>query len=168
MPTIIDDPFNERNIFSELNKNKAVYSTLSSYPNILKMKIDELINKFEFNNTAFHDYFYSLKNYFKKTIRELSKKSNFKETYIKDLYNGRRKPSRDAVIALSVAFELNNLETNLFLKSAGYNELYRGNRRDLIISKHIFDKNDISEINKSLLSYNEKTIGNLDQDELYL
>lgn len=166
MPTSNDNEFNNRNIFIELNKNSLTFP--SSCPNIFHSKLDKIINKLKFNTKSFNHYLCLLKDYFNKTNSELAKKSNFKETYIKDLYTWKRKPSRDAVIALSVAFELNNLETNLLLKSAGYNELYQGNRRDFIISKHIFDKYTILAINKSLLSYKEKPIGNLDQNESYL
>lgn len=79
----------------------------------------------------------------------------------------KRMPSRDCIIGLCFAFELNLKESNFLLKSAGYNELYIRNLKDLIIMKALNDRVKLSECNEFLCENNIEKIGNLDLYEIY-
>ena len=75
----------------------------------------------------------------KPTIEYLSNESNFSEDYIKKVLNNTRGESRDFIIGICFAFKLNIIESNLLLKSSGYNELYDKDIRDIVIIKSIYD-----------------------------
>lgn len=161
----------ERNIFKILNEknNISITSTtsLGGWNTFLMNKpLDKLLIMTKLNNkTKTCNYLCQIKEYFGLTYTQIVKGSNFKETYIKDIFNGRRNPSRDAIIGLCFAFGLNFDESNMLLKSAGYNELYPRDKRDLLLSKGIIDKLNITEINEILMQYKMSKIGNFDDDE---
>lgn len=161
----------ERNIFKILNEknNISITSTasLGGWNTFLMNKpLDKLLSMTKLNNkTKTCNYLCQIKEYFGLTYTQIVKGSNFKETYIKDIFNGRRNPSRDAIIGLCFAFGLNFDESNMLLKSAGYNELYPRDNRDLLLSKGIIDKLNITEINEILIQYKISKIGNFDDDE---
>lgn len=69
--------------------------------------------------------------------RDASKTDIFERAQINDttgyhILNGRRLPSRDKVIKLSVALALNLEETNRLLRKAKHGELYVKDKRDAI------------------------------------
>lgn len=84
--------------------------------------------------------------YFGLTYNDIFKKSNFKETYIKNVFNSRRKTSRDVIIGICFAFGLNFNESNMLLKTSGENELYPRDNRDLLIAKCITDNLNIKKV----------------------
>ena len=49
------------------------------------------------------------------------------------LFSGKRKPSRDTVLKLAIAFGLNLEETQKLLSAAGFGGLYPKIRRDAVI-----------------------------------
>ncbi|MTI70076.1 MAG: hypothetical protein FH751_07485 [Firmicutes bacterium] len=65
------------------------------------------------------------------------------------------------IIGLCFAFELNIVESNLLLKTAGYNELYPRKKDEIIILKCIEKGNNVYETNNILKKYNLDEIGNL-------
>ena len=69
------------------------------------------------------------------------------------------------IIGLIFAFKLNCSEAQLFLKMAGYNELYVRDKRDLIIYKCIKEEKELKDTNQLLLQFKVAKIGNLDDDE---
>ena len=107
------------------------------------------------------------------TKKEIAQKSNYKEKYLEGVFTiannkSKRNPSRDCIIGLSFAFDLNVVETCYLLKTAGYNELYLRNKRDLIIAKCLLEQIGIKNTNKTLKKYNESIIGNRSDEELDL
>lgn len=160
----------ERNIFNILNeKNNISYNSERAfggwYKFLVGKNIEKLLKSIKSNKINTNNYLCQLKEYFGITYSEIVKKSNFKESYIKESFNGRRPPSREAIIGLCFAFGLNFNESNMLLKSAGYNEFYPRNERDLIISKSLIDNLSVQECNKLLLSYKFDKIGNYDENE---
>lgn len=143
-----------------VNENKKWYKPWTWFDSISKTSLDVLLEA-KNNNDELKVYLQAIKEYFKLTYGDLSEYSNFKESIIKDVFYGRRNPSRELVIGLSFAFKLNIIESNLLLKAAGYNELYPRKKDDLIILKCIDDNKNIYETNEILEKYNCKHIGNL-------
>ena len=128
-----------------------------------------MVSKVNFNRFSIQHYLNHLKNECNMTFEQISERSNHKESYIKPVFNiggsRKRNPSRDCIIGLAFAFQLNTFETNYLLKAAGFNELYLRDKRDLIIAKGLFDSMNIGEINKYLKNNSCIKIGNLDEDE---
>lgn len=145
-----------RNIFLEIDNITATCSVgsvnligLRSWFDVTK-SLDFLINKTKSYNNKTNNRINDLKKYFmeqykignfpkKPTIEYLSYESNFSEDYIKKVLNNTRGGSRDFIIGMCLAFKLNIIESNLLLKSSGYNELYDKDIRDVIIIKSIYD-----------------------------
>lgn len=166
----------KRNILREINEkyNSSInndYITLGTtsagwYTYLSQNTLKKLIKQTKINKFSFKNYICLIKEYCNITFAEICIKSNFKESIIKDVFNGRRKASRDLVIGLCFAFELNFEESNMLLMAAGYNELYPKKERDLIIAKCIVDSKNLQETNHKLVSVNPKyKIGNYDEDE---
>ncbi|MBW4863123.1 MAG: hypothetical protein KZY57_09885 [Paeniclostridium sp.] len=144
-----------RNVFREINLQGSSISTgipiinsigLRSWFDVTK-PLEELLKiyrKIDNNNI------YKLKEYFevkykqgefpeRPTVPYLSNQSGFSEDTIKRALSGSRGGSRDFIISMCFAFKLNIIESNLLLKSYGYNELYDKDLRDIIIIKSIYD-----------------------------
>ena len=65
---------------------------------------------------------------------ELIRRSNLDKSYVYQIVKGtRKKPSRDAVIALAFGLQLGSGETDKFLRVAEYDSLYVRRPRDGII-----------------------------------
>ncbi|NME09461.1 hypothetical protein HF875_08010 [Paraclostridium bifermentans] len=145
----------DRNVFREINFQVSSIGTgmaiinsigLRSWFDVTKplnelLKIDKKID----NNNI-----YKLKEYFQTKYKQgkfperptnsyLANQSGFSEDTIKRSLNGERGGSRDFIISMCFAFKLNIIESNLLLKSYGYNELYDKDLRDIIIIKSIYD-----------------------------
>lgn len=163
-----------RNLLNKINKfNKNdtnIRSGSGQWTKLLKENsIDEMVSKVNFNRFSIQHYLNHLKNECNMTFEQISERSNHKESYIKPVFNiggsRKRNPSRDCIIGLAFAFQLNTFETNYLLKAEGFNELYLRDKRDLIIAKGLFDSMNIGEINKYLKNNSCIKIGNLDEDE---
>lgn len=164
--------FEDRNIFSQLNKPSCSSGSISPIKSLLTLSIDEIRSKFEPNTYDIKDYLNLLKNYSEKTFSDLARLSNHKESYLKEIFsfNKRRQlrlPNRDCIIGLCFAFELNLKESNLLLKAAGFNELYHRDLRDIIIIRSLLQRLNLSQVNILLTQYDLNKIGNLDSDEIY-
>lgn len=170
-------PVGIKNIFNTINKKSKNISKISvangEWEQNLKVKnIDELIDIINFNNFSIQLYLNNIKQYSNLTWDNIAERSNYKKKYLEGIFTignkkSKRNPSRDCIIGLSFAFNLNMIETNYLLKAAGYNELYLRNRKDLIIAKSIMDRKDIKYLNKYLIKHGEDKIGNLDDEEYY-
>jgi len=165
-----------RNIFTVINKktNNLLGSTIFSISTgsnralldyVRDNTIDKLIKNTE-NKYELKHYLILLKDYFELTYDEISELSNHRKSIIKDVFSGRRNPSRTLIIGLCFAFKLNVIESNYLLKCAGYNELYHRNCEDIIIQKSIVDELTIHQLNERLDEYGYNTIGNLGCDQM--
>ena len=165
------------NIFKKINSNSKNISNLNIKDgelekNLINKSMDELIKIVKFNEFSIQRYLNNLKVYRGLETKDIIKKSNYKKKYIESVFahesaKYKRNPSRDCIIGLSFAFNLNLVETNYLLKAAGYNELYIRNKRDLIVAKSILEEFNIKNLNQSLLKYELDKVGNLDDEECY-
>lgn len=83
-------------------------------------------------------------------IPDVIKKSNLNKSYVHQIFNGKRTPSRDKVIALAFGLELSADETQKLLKQSGYRELYPRDSRDALLLFAINQKKNIIETNEML------------------
>ena len=88
----------------------------------------------------------------------LARQSGMSETYLHQIFSGRRKPSRDKIICLCIGMELSIEETQKLMKDAGFAPLYLKNRREAIIYYGILNHQSIEKINDKLFDKNEKTL----------
>uniref|UniRef100_UPI00402ADD9E hypothetical protein n=1 Tax=[Lactobacillus] rogosae TaxID=706562 RepID=UPI00402ADD9E len=126
-------------------------------------ELDKILNdvspeQFEqYNNSINEDSNINVSEYFNSYIGmnnlELSdviKKSDISSNYAYGILNGNRKnPSRDRVIALCIACEMDLVHTNRALKIAGHNQLYSKVSRDaaiiIMINKEEYNMRIINE-----------------------
>ncbi len=86
------------------------------------------------------------------------KKSELSEVMGYQIFSCVRNPSRDSLISILVAMELDIEETQELLKIAGFAELYPKIKRDSIIINGVATKKSVAEINESLYDNDEKTL----------
>ena len=81
-----------------------------------------------------------------KVIRE----SGLVKSYVHQIFNGEKRPSRDKLIALAFGMQLNAEETQRMLKLGGCSELYARKKRDALILFNIQHGKSISETEADL------------------
>lgn len=84
--------------------------------------------------------------------------SGISRTYAYQILQGEKNPSRDKILALTLAAEMDLANINQCLKLAGMNELYEKVRKDAIIIFAINRNFDIMEINELLYDMNEEPL----------
>ena len=89
---------------------------------------------------------------------EIARRSGMSEVYLHQVFSGRRKPSRDRLLALCVGVGASLEEANQLLRQAAYAQLYPRLRRDAIISHGLAHRRSLVEINESLFMANEKAL----------
>lgn len=102
----------------------------------------------------------TLPEYLKKWLKEKNtnramvvRKSNLSKPYVYQIFQGKKSPSRDKIIAISFGFEMDCDETQTLLKQAGFKELYPRDRRDALILSGIRDKLNIIDMNERLYDH---------------
>lgn len=80
-------------------------------------------------------------------------------TYGHQIFNGTRRPSRDKVIQLAVAFGLSVEETQAFLRAAGRSVLYPRIRRDAAIIFGLSKRMVMQELQEFLASLEISILG---------
>lgn len=93
------------------------------------------------------------------TKSQVIKAAELNDIYCYQIFSGKRFPSRDTLISICIGMQLNVDETQQLLKYAGFAPLYTKNIRDSIILFGIINEYSIYEINESLYSNNEQTLG---------
>lgn len=86
-------------------------------------------------------------------VADVVKKSNLNKSYVYQIFNRKKFPSRDKVIALAFGLELNADETQKLLKQAGYRELYPRDKRDALLLFAINQKMNILDANEVLYDH---------------
>lgn len=144
------------------NNQSSFYTNKEDLDKALNDKnIEELMETINFNKFSIHLYLNNIKLEKGLTMTEIMEKSNFKDKYLSGIFTikktkSQRHPSRDCIIGLCFAFELDLSDSNYLLRAAGYNDLYLRNKRDLIITKSILENKDIQYVNKYLQKYGEE------------
>lgn len=84
--------------------------------------------------------------------------SNIQRTYAYQIFDGRKQPGRDKVLALALAMKLSLDETQRMLTLSKNSILYAKNKRDSIITFGINRKLSVMEVNELLYEMGETTI----------
>jgi hypothetical protein len=102
----------------------------------------------------------------KDTVPEqVIKKSGIERTYGHQLFNGRRKPSRDKVIQLAFGFSMNYEETQELLKMARKSDLYPKLKRDAVIIYALTRQLGVSTVQDTLFELGLPILGKEDRYE---
>lgn len=88
----------------------------------------------------------------------LARMAGMSEVYLHQVLSGRRTPSRNRLLCLCMALELDLEETQTLLRQSGYARLDPKVKRDAIISHGIIHGTELSAINDKLFENNEKTL----------
>ncbi len=86
-------------------------------------------------------------------------KSGIERTYGHQIFNGRRKPSRDKVIQLAIGFSLNYDEAQELLKIARKSPLYPKVKRDAVIIYALKHKTSIDDVQATLFELGLSLLG---------
>ncbi len=86
------------------------------------------------------------------------KKSELSEVMGYQIFSGVRKPSRDSLICICAAMELNLEEIQTLLKVTQFAQLYPKSKRDSIIINGIAKKKSVAQINEALFDNSEATL----------
>lgn len=89
---------------------------------------------------------------------KIIKKTELSEVQCYQIFDGRRKPSRDSLLSICIAMELSLDETQQMLKTGGFAPLYPKNQRDVIIIKGIQNNLSVAQINEHLYDLDLPTI----------
>lgn len=94
---------------------------------------------------------------YQKKYATLSKEAGLAPSYVGHIVNGKKDPSRDALIAICIAMHTNLDELQDLLKYAGHAPLYVRRKRDVIIWFGIMKRKTLVEIDQDLYDRGYKT-----------
>lgn len=86
------------------------------------------------------------------------REANLNPTFGYQIFTGARQASRNKVLQIAFAMQLDLQETNRLLQAAGVNGLYCKDRRDAIIIFCLAHSNGLQKTNEVLYDYGEDTI----------
>lgn len=89
---------------------------------------------------------------------DVVKDSNLHRTYVYEIFNGDKTPSRDKILAIAFAMRLTLDETQVLLKRSGNRELYSRDRRDSIIMFALDKKKSLIDCNILLSDSTEEIL----------
>ena len=89
---------------------------------------------------------------------DIVKHTNLNRAYVYQIFEGRKKPSRDKLIAISIGMKLEFDEIQALLKYAGYRQLYARDTRDSAIIFSVQHGCSFDEINVTLYEQGLKEI----------
>ncbi|MCL1882140.1 MAG: helix-turn-helix domain-containing protein [Defluviitaleaceae bacterium] len=90
--------------------------------------------------------------------QKLVREAHLNQSYVYDILNAKKTPSRDTVVKLSFALGLTLTETSRLLKLAGYSELYPRIEREAIIIFCIENQKCMCYTNDLLYSMQENLL----------
>jgi DNA-binding phage protein len=103
----------------------------------------------------FAAYFTALPKVQARSKNELIRESGLDRTYAYHILNGSRKPSRDKIVALSLAAGLDLTETQRGLELTHEGILYAKNRRDAVLIYAVKNQLSVMAANELLAQFGE-------------
>jgi len=98
-----------------------------------------------FVSTQINEYLAGLRRASGLSPAEIVTRCNIDRTYLHQIFNGTRKPSRDKLLQLSFGFGLDDEETQELLKAARMSPLYPRIVRDAAILRCLHDRKPFDE-----------------------
>ena len=83
-------------------------------------------------------------------VADVIRDSGLTKSYVHQIFNGEKKPSRDKLISIAFGLHLNAEETQRMLKLGGCSELYPRTERDALILFAILHGKNISDTDDDL------------------
>lgn len=105
-------------------------------------------------NDLFFNFLYECMDSKGKSPKDLIRHTQLSKSYIYKLLSGQRSVSRDSLLQIAFAIELNLDETNLLLKYANLSELYSRDERDCVIIFALLHNHSLTDLDEILYSYN--------------
>ena len=93
------------------------------------------------------------------SIADVVRGSMLDRTYVYQIFSGRKKPSRDKLIAIAFGLRLSDEETQKMLKLSGNRPLYVRDERDAVIFFALQQKKTINEVNEILFKHGFELLG---------
>lgn len=131
-------------LFHELKKDSDIENFLDSNQSEMKIPLHEYLNQL-----------LRQKNLEKSKI---VKNVIFDDTHAYHILSGKKNPSRESLIAIARAMELNLEETQYLLRYGGFAILYPRNPRDAILISAIEKNMSVINTNSLLKSLGEKIL----------
>ena len=91
-------------------------------------------------------------------VADVIRDSGLNKSYVHQIFNGEKKPSRDKLIAIAFGLHLNAEETQRMLKLGGCSELYTRTERDALILFAIHHGKGISDTDDALYERGHDTL----------
>ena len=110
-------------------------------------------NRREMNLNSFPEYLTEWLRRKDLSRAEVVRRSNLNKAYVYQIFQGKKYPSRDKVIALAFGLKLNATEAGTLLKQAGYRELYPRDPRDALLLFAFAREMDIIQANELLFDH---------------
>ena len=116
------------------------------------------MNKKNMLTLTLSEYLNQLLEYKSLKLTSVIRKSGLVKTYVYQIFNGEKNPSRDKLIALAFGLELNEEETQRMLKLGGCSELFPRIERDALILFNIQHGKSIDETEAELYDHGFDTL----------
>ena len=110
------------------------------------------------SDISLNEYLNSLPPFRRLTDSDLIQLSGIEKSYYYQIRKGTKKPSRDKILRLCIAAGLSVKETTRALELSGVAILYPKNRRDIIITVAINQKQNVMDANILLCRYGEEPL----------
>lgn len=129
-----------------------------------ELRKSDSLNKFQTeNNSELHaqsvaDYLNELLIKYDGKKTEIGKRANLDESYMYQIFNGRRNAKRDKLLRLAFGFPLTVDETQKLLRLAGYGELYVRRKRDAYLMFALEKRYDAMQADDLLYDKGEKVL----------
>lgn len=144
------DGSNKRHKTTTLMKNLIKVNSLDSFLNK---------NRSDLRVPVFSDYIQSICDERSISAERIIKSADIDRTYGHQLFNGTRKPSRDNVIKLALAFGLDIDQTQKLLCIAEKSALYPRIERDAVIIFSIGKGYDVQKVQELLYEHGLSLLG---------
>ena len=141
-------------------------SSAASNDNLLRASDFEdflIINEENMLTVTLSEYLNQLLVQKRLKLPNVIRESGLVKSYVHQIFNGEKRPSRDKLIALAFGLHLNIEETQRMLKLGGCSELYARTKRDALILFCIFRKKSIYDTDAALYKWGLTTL--LPQDD---
>ncbi len=93
-------------------------------------------------------------------VADVARESQLDRKYVYQIFDGKKRPSRDKLIAIAFGLGLDEDETQRMLKVSGNKELYVRNKRDAVILFALQRKKTLMETNYLLDDHGMTALGN--------
>jgi len=92
-------------------------------------------------------------------VADVARESQLDRKYVYQIFDGKKRPSRDKLIAIAFGLGLDEEETQRMLKVSGNKELYVRNKRDAVILFALQRKKTLMETNYLLDDHGMTALG---------